>query len=149
MSTNYLHVSQSYRSFSITSSDLPSWYHYSSAYHSVSGPQGCIWPQHCSIHMVFRGWGNHVGNLSASSSVSKRVKTDMVGLSSASTESCNSAGSKTKQIFLKITEVAGWPDGEGELSSPAVTNCRSDPKAAIELLGRMQRSPDKLLQSNA
>lgn len=41
------------------------------------------------------------------------------------------------------------PGGEGRLSSHAVTNWRSDSKAAMELLGRMQRSPEKLLRSNA
>lgn len=41
------------------------------------------------------------------------------------------------------------PDAEGRLSSHAVTNCRSDSRAAIELRGRMQRSPEKLLRSKA
>lgn len=65
-------------------------------------------------------------------------------------DTCNSAAFMTKQkTTSKTTEVTGWPDGEGELSSPVVTNWRSDPKAAMELLGRMQRSPEKLLRSNA
>lgn len=51
----------------------------------------------------------------------------------------NSKGRMTKQIF--------WP--EGELSSPAVTNCSSDSRAAIELRGRMHLSPEKLRRSNA
>lgn len=41
------------------------------------------------------------------------------------------------------------PDAEETLSSQAVTKCRSDSRAAMELLGRMQRSPEKLLWSNA
>lgn len=50
-------------------------YHVMSAYNSVSGPQGCVWVQRCSIHMVVRGRDNHVGNLTASSRGCTRMKT--------------------------------------------------------------------------
>lgn len=36
-------------------------------------PRLCVWVQHCSIHMVLGGRGNHVGNLSASSGGCKRM----------------------------------------------------------------------------
>lgn len=41
-----------------------------------------------------------------------------------------------------VGNLSASSDGEQELSSPAVVNCRSEPKAAMELLGRMHRSPE-------
>lgn len=115
-----------------------------SAYHSVLGPRGCVWVRGCSKHTVLRARSDHVGNLSASSGGHTGWKQTQCWITNS-----------RHMLYLcfcdvQAAEATVSPDGEGKLSSPAVTNWRSgDSKAAMELLGRMQRSPEKLLRSNA
>lgn len=119
----------------------------------VLGSRGCVWVRCCSKHTVLRARSDHVGSFSASSG----------GHTGCINRQRDESPARVTCYFGCLRElplVHGRfpsrqlsslvsPGGEGRLSSHAVTNWRSDSKAAMELLGRMQRSPERLLRSNA
>lgn len=109
----------------------------------VSGPRGCVWV--CTAACTRFSGPEGIMWVTSQLRLQGTRERKQTG---SSNHVCVAGQMEFCSVHTKAQR-ADWPDGEGESSSPVVTNWISEPRAAMELLGRMQRSPEKLLRSNA